>query len=36
MRDMLLRLGFSYTRLTYSLAKADQEKQAGFKENFEA
>ena len=35
MRDMLLRLGFSYTRPTYSLARASQEKQEGFKQEFE-
>ncbi|EGC90829.1 hypothetical protein HMPREF9402_0055 [Turicibacter sp. HGF1] len=35
MRDMLLRLGFSYTRPTYSLARASKEKQAVFKEEFE-
>lgn len=35
MRDMLLRLGFSYTRPTYSLAKANKEKQDDFKSQFE-
>lgn len=35
MRDMLLRLGFSYTRPTYSLAKASQEKQKEFIQTFE-
>ena len=35
MRDMLLRLGFSYSRPTYSLARASQEKQEGFKQEFE-
>ena len=35
MRDMLLRLGFSYTRPTYSLARASQEKQEGFRQEFE-
>lgn len=35
MRDMLLRLGFSYTKPTYSLAKANSEKQETFKEDFE-
>lgn len=35
MRDMLLRLGFSYTKPTYSLAKAKPEKQETFKEEFE-
>lgn len=35
MRDMLLRLGFSYTKPTYSLAKADSKKQENFKEDFE-
>ncbi|MDE5977433.1 MAG: IS630 family transposase, partial [Turicibacter sp.] len=34
-RDMLLRLGFSYTRPTYSLAKASQEKQKEFIQTFE-
>ena len=33
--DMLLRLGFSYTRPTYSLARASQEKQEGFRQEFE-
>ena len=35
MRDLLYRLGFSYTRPTYSLARASQEKQEAFKEQFE-
>lgn len=35
MRDMLHRLGFSYTKPTYSLAKADPQKQEQFKEDFE-
>ena len=35
MRDMLLRLGFSYTSPTYSLAKASKEKQDTFKNEFE-
>lgn len=35
MRDMLLRLGFSYTSPTYSLAKASVEKQDEFKSQFE-
>lgn len=35
MRDMLRRLGFTYTRPTYSLAKADKEKQNKFQETFE-
>ena len=35
MRDMLLRLGFSYSRPTYSLARASQEKQEGFRQEFE-
>ena len=34
MRDLLHRLGFSYTRPTYVLAKADSEKQAKFIEEF--
>lgn len=34
MRDMLLQLGFSYTKPTYSLAKANTEKQETFKEDF--
>ena len=34
MRDLLYRLGFSYTRPTYSLARASQEKQEAFKEQF--
>ena len=32
MRDTLLHLGFSYSRPTYSLARASQEKQEGFKQ----
>lgn len=35
MRDRLLRLGFSYTRRTYSLTKASQEKQKEFIQIFE-
>ena len=35
MRDMLIRLGFSYTSPTYSLAKASKEKQEVFKSQFE-
>nr|WP_256656448.1 IS630 family transposase [Turicibacter bilis] len=35
MRDLLYRLGFSYTRPTYSLARASKEKQEAFKEQFE-
>lgn len=35
MRDMLSRLGFSYTKPTYSLAKANPRKQEEFKEYFE-
>lgn len=34
-RDMLHRLGFSFTKPTYSLAKADPAKQAVFREEFE-
>jgi transposase len=34
-RKLLYRLGFSYTKPTYTLAKADPEKQAAFKEQFE-
>jgi putative transposase len=36
MLDMFHRLDLSYTRPTYVLAKADPEKQAQFKEDFEA
>ena len=35
MHDMLLRLGFSYTRPTYSLAKASQEKKKEFIQTLE-
>lgn len=35
MWDLLYGLGFSYTRPTYSLAKASKEKQEAFKEQFE-
>lgn len=35
MRDLLYCLGFSYTRPTYSLARASKEKQEAFKEQFE-
>lgn len=34
-RDMLHRLGFSFTKPTYSLAKADPAKQTAFREEFE-
>ena len=34
-RALLHRLGFSYTKPTYTLAKADPEKQAAFKKEFE-
>jgi putative transposase len=34
-RALLYRLGLSYTRPTYTLAKADPEKQEAFKEEFE-
>lgn len=34
-RDLLHRLGMSYTRPTYVLAKADPEKQMKFKQEFE-
>lgn len=34
-RKLLTRLGFSYTKPTYTLAKADPEKQAMFKQEFE-
>jgi transposase len=34
-RKLLCRLGFSYTKPTYTLAKADPEKQAAFREEFE-
>lgn len=34
-RALLYRLGFSYTKPTYSLAKADLEKQQEFKQEFE-
>ena len=36
MLDLLHRLKLSYTRPTYVLAKADPEKQAQFKADFEA
>lgn len=35
MRQLLYRLGFSYTKPTYTLAKADPEKQETFKQEFE-
>lgn len=35
MRDLLIRLGFSYTRPTYTLAKASEEKQEEFLQEFE-
>lgn len=35
MRDLLYRIGFSYTRPTYTLKKADPEKQQKFREDFE-
>ena len=35
MLDVLYRLDLSYTRPTYTLAKADSKKQEEFKENFE-
>ena len=34
MRDLLKRLGFSFTRPTYALARASQVKQTAFKEGF--
>jgi transposase len=34
-RELLYRLGFSYTRPTYTLAKADPQKQEVFKQEFE-
>jgi len=34
-RKLLHRLGFSYTKPTYTLAKADPEKQEAFKQEFE-
>jgi putative transposase len=34
-RALLYRLGFSYTKPTYTLAKADPEKQEAFKKEFE-
>lgn len=33
-RELLYRMGFSYTRPTYTLAKADPEKQEAFKQEF--
>lgn len=36
MRDVFYRLNLSYTRPTYTLKKADPEKQAAFKDEFEA
>lgn len=36
MRDLLHRIGLSYTRPTYTLKKADPEKKKAFKERFEA
>ncbi len=35
MRDLLKRIGLSYTRPTYTLAKADPKKQEKFKEKFQ-
>jgi transposase len=35
-RQLLRRLGFSYTKPTYTLAKADPQKQEAFKQDFEA
>lgn len=35
MRDVLLRLGFSYTRPTYSLARSNREKQKILKKQIE-
>ena len=35
MRDLFKRIGLSYTRPTYTLEKADTEKQNEFRENFE-
>jgi transposase len=35
-RQLLYRLGFSYTKPTYTMAKADPEKQEVFKSEFEA
>lgn len=34
-RELLYRLGFSFTRPTYTLAKADPERQEAFKQTFE-
>lgn len=34
-RELLYRLGFSFTRPTYTLAKSDPEKQEAFKQEFE-
>lgn len=34
-RELLYRLGFSHTRPTYTLAKADSDKQEAFKQEFE-
>ncbi|MCL6570918.1 MAG: winged helix-turn-helix domain-containing protein [Bacillus sp. (in: Bacteria)] len=34
-RTLLYRLGFSHTRPTYTLAKADPEKQEAFKQELE-
>jgi transposase len=34
-RELLYRLGFSFTRPTYTLAKADPERQEAFKQEFE-
>lgn len=34
-REVLYRLGFSYTKPTYTLAKADPKKQEIFKQEFE-
>jgi len=34
MRDLLERIGLSYTRPTYTLAKANPQKQEEFKEKF--
>jgi transposase len=35
-RQLLYRLGFSYTKPTYTMSKADPEKQEAFKHEFEA
>lgn len=36
MRDLFHRVGLSYTRPTYTLKKADKEKQEAFRETFES